>query len=195
MRTLDTKLAKLEIKSLSDDGVFVGMASVYGNRDLQDDIVMPGAFTRWLGGAASRTVPLFYQHDPKMTIGKGEVFGVPGRGLGIRGTLVLEVQAAREAHALLKKGAISGLSIGYNVLAREWDGDVRKLTELELFEVSVVSTPANPAATVSLSTVKRREEALRTDRLTTLRAGMAREQAARAIAQAARDFRRRLGGQ
>jgi len=74
------------------------------------------------------------------------------RGLYVEGKLLVnDVQQARETHALLKAGAISGMSIGYRVVKDETDGKsgVRRLLELKLFEVSVVTFPANEAATIT----------------------------------------------
>jgi uncharacterized protein len=51
--------------------------------------------------------------------------------------LVLEVPEAKSAYALLKKGVIRGLSIGYDTIKSVMDGGVRKLTELKLWEISL----------------------------------------------------------
>jgi HK97 family phage prohead protease len=189
MHTLDSRL---EIKSVGDDGAFLGMAAVYGNVDLQGDVIVPGAFTRWLGGASgTRPIPLLWSHNPATPVGKGEVFDVPGKGLGIKGHLVLDVQLAREARALMKAGAVTGLSIGYDVRDKEWAGSVRKLTALDLWEVSLCSLPANPEARVAVETVKR--AAPRTAGiLSSIRADVERETVARAIRQSAREFRERI---
>jgi hypothetical protein len=73
------------------------------------------------------------------------------RGLFVKGTLNLEVQAAREAYALMKQGAISGLSIGFRSLAESIDKEtgVTHLTRVKLYEVSIVTFPANTEATIS----------------------------------------------
>ena len=66
----------------------------------------------------------------------------------MKGRLLLEVQAAREAHVLLQAGAIDGLSIGYRTLRAEGKGGRRLLHEIELWEVSLVTFPMLPEARV-----------------------------------------------
>ena len=55
--------------------------------------------------------------------------------------------AGREAAALLKEGAVRGLSFGYRVKAAT-EGAPRELTELELVEISLVTMPMQPKARV-----------------------------------------------
>ena len=74
-----------------------------------------------------------------------------GRGLFVKGRLLLEVRAAREAHVLLKAGAIDGLSIGYRTLRAEKAAGQRLLHEIELWEVSLVTFPMLPEARVQTS--------------------------------------------
>jgi phage head maturation protease len=92
---------------------------------------------------------MFWQHDTREPIGSWLDFSEDGKGLFMEGRLNMDVQRAREAHALLKAGDVEGLSIGYEVIKAEPDKDVLRLTELRLFEVSVVSLAANERATVT----------------------------------------------
>jgi len=131
-----------EIKSVSDKGVIVGYASPYGNEDLQGEIVCKGAFDNYLK-SGNNQVPLLWQHDIKEVIGLGLVEDSE-KGLRITAQLNLEVQKAKEAYSLLQQKAINGLSIGHNVVKDEWKKGVRYLKELKLWEVSVVTFPANP---------------------------------------------------
>jgi HK97 family phage prohead protease len=71
-------------------------------------------------------------------------------GLWVKGRLLTEVAQGREAAALLAAGAIDGLSIGYRTVRASKDGNgVRLLSELELWEVSLVTFPMLPSARVS----------------------------------------------
>jgi hypothetical protein len=72
-------------------------------------------------------------------------------GLYAEAALTLETRAAAEAYALLKAGAVSGLSIGYSVPdgGAEYRGGTRLLKQIALHEVSIVSVPMNPAARVT----------------------------------------------
>jgi HK97 family phage prohead protease len=114
-------------------------------------VVQKGAY----GGSLARLaklgsgVKMLWQHDPTRPIGVWDEVREDGRGLWVKGRLLLEVQAAREAHVLLQAGAIDGLSIGYRTLRSEKAaGGQRLLHEIELWEVSLVTFPMLPEARV-----------------------------------------------
>ena len=144
--------AVLDIKGMSEDGVFSGYGSIFGNKDSYGDVVMAGAFGPSLAEHRRKgTKPkMFWQHDPHRPIGSWTDFAEDGKGLWVEGRLNMEVQQAREAYALLKAGDIDGLSIGYVPTKVEPDekAGVLRLKEVRLIEVSVVSHPANDRALV-----------------------------------------------
>ena len=124
---------------------FAGYAAVFDRPDRGGDVVKAGAFARSLkrGGGA---VPLLWQHEPGRPIGRVEYLKEDRRGLRVIGRLSGGA-AGREAAALLKEGAVAGLSFGYRVRAASGDAP-RELTELELVEVSLVTLPMQPKARV-----------------------------------------------
>lgn len=134
-------------------GSFSGYASVFGGApDDVGDVVAPGAFRRSLAEhkAAGTRPLLLWQHDPDQPIGVWTGIVEDGRGLKVSGRLVLETARGREAHALLKAGALDGLSIGYRVRSADRrPGGVRVLRDVELVEISLVSLPAAAAARVT----------------------------------------------
>jgi uncharacterized protein len=144
-----------EIKSLDDEsGEVVGYGSTFGGEpDSYGDIIAPGAYKSSLEAHKSKgTMPkMFWQHDQSQPIGRWLEASEDGKGLLLRGRLNMDVQKGREAHALLKAGDIDGLSIGYRI--QEYTADEKAgtwtLEKLDLFEVSVVSMPANETATVA----------------------------------------------
>jgi HK97 family phage prohead protease len=140
------KTFKFELKDIGDAGTFVGMASVYGNKDLGGDVVEAGAFTKTLNDKNGE-VPILWQHDMREPIGMGKLTD-SADGLQIKGELALESPVAQKAHALLKKGVLKGLSIGYDTIRDEVKDKVRYLKELKLWEVSIVTFPMNELATV-----------------------------------------------
>ena len=124
---------------------FAGYAAVFDRADRGGDVVRGGAFARSLkrqGGA----VPLLWQHEAGRPIGRIEYLKEDRRGLRVIGRLSSGA-AGREAAALLKEGAVSGLSFGYRVRAARGQAP-RELTELELVEVSLVTLPMQPRARV-----------------------------------------------
>ena len=146
---LETKFCGLgDAPALDGDATIAGYASLYGIADQGGDIVQKGAYGRALERlfAKGRTVKMLWQHDPNTPIGVWEAVEEDGTGLHVRGRILTEVQAGREALALLKAGAIDGLSIGYRTIRAEKSGVGRLLHEIELWEVSLVTFPMLPEA-------------------------------------------------
>jgi HK97 family phage prohead protease len=140
----------LEIKAVSEDGTFTGFASIYGVKDLADDIIEPGAFRRTIQEKGAER-PLLWSHDAAEPIGLVALQD-DARGLAVRGTLDLDTEAGRNAYSRLRKGIVRGLSIGYRIArdngAKLING-VRHLVDLDLHEVSLVVMPLNPEAVVT----------------------------------------------
>lgn len=147
MKSYARKAFAFELKSVSEDGTFIGLASTYGNKDLGGDIVDKGAFTKTLSERGAE-VPILWQHDQKVPIGKGTLSDTPS-GLQITGKLSLGTTKGREAYELMKDEVIDGLSIGYDVVKQKHAEGARHLQELKLYEVSVVTFPMNEDAQVS----------------------------------------------
>jgi hypothetical protein len=142
----------LQVKALAADGVFAGYASVFNTLDQQNEIVAPGAFARTLRQAAQqgRTPAMLWMHDPTFPIGLWQGIREDSNGLAVEGRLALRTQKGAEAYELLKMGALTGLSIGYRVVSSRIDASrkARILTDVDLFEISLVTFPANEAARV-----------------------------------------------
>lgn len=142
-----------EIKAVSDDGTIEGYGSVFGVRDNYDDVVAAGAFATSLNAhKADGTMPaMLWQHDANEPIGVWTEMVEDAKGLRIKGQLALDTTRGKEAHALLKLRALNGLSIGF--ISKQWaydrETDVRTLTEIDLWEVSLVTFPANEKARVT----------------------------------------------
>jgi HK97 family phage prohead protease len=136
----------LKIKAVDDAGKFTGIGAVYNNVDLGGDKILPGAFSRTLAG--SKQFPLLWQHNPSDPIGSVKVSDTP-QGLMVEGQLMLSDATALKAYQFLKAGIIKGLSIGYDTVQAAFNGDVRELKELKLWELSVVTFPMNEEAMVT----------------------------------------------
>jgi len=154
--------ATLQVKAASDkpaDGIvgsFSGYASVFGVTDFGGDVVMPGAFTAALAKAAAngRMPAMLWQHDQEEPIGVWRVMREDEKGLYVEGDIA-DTDEGRNAYALLKVGALSGMSIGYCIpdgcceLVKAPDGTtVFQITSVDLWEVSLVTFPMNDAARV-----------------------------------------------
>lgn len=147
----DTLDFGLEVKALTDEGTFEGYASIFGNVDKGGDKVVPGAFVESLAEArrTGRKIKMLREHDPREPIGIWEDMAEDAKGLWGKGRLILDVPKARETHALLKAGAVDGLSIGYRTKDYEPDGNVRLLKKVDLWEVSIVTFPMNDRSKVT----------------------------------------------
>ncbi len=120
---------------------FEGYASLFGVPDSGGDVVAPGAFAASLRRRPPDKVRMLYQHATAEPLGVWEEIAEDSRGLKVRGRLVLDVSRAREVRALFAEGALNGLSIGFRTLRAKKAGGYRLLTEIELWEISVVTFP------------------------------------------------------
>ncbi|WP_406871614.1 HK97 family phage prohead protease [Aminobacter sp. P9b] len=157
---MKTKDFALQVKDLSEDGTFEGYGSIFGNVDSYGEKVMPGAFVESLAKhkREGSSVLMLWQHNPHEPIGVWEDLAEDGKGLWGKGRLILEVQKAREVHALMKNKAIGGLSIGYREIDTDQDGIVRLLVKLDLREISPVTFPANRRARIESVKSERMDE-------------------------------------
>jgi HK97 family phage prohead protease len=133
---------------LHADGTIEGYASLFGAVDQARDMVMPGAFRDTLQARGLRKIPMLFQHEP---VGIWLELVEDFRGLRARGRLIPDVRRARELLALLREGAIDGLSIGYRTVRGviEPRSRVRKLYQLDLWEISIVTFPLLDGARVA----------------------------------------------
>ena len=157
MQGLETKFARFDEAGLTvtKGREIEGYASLFGACDQGGDIVVPGAYAASLTRLADdgRRVKMLWQHDPAEPIGIWDEVREDAQGLYVKGRLLKEVARAREAAALIEAGAIDGLSIGYKTVRAAKDGQGRRLlSEVELWEVSLVTFPMLPEARVSAAT-------------------------------------------
>ncbi len=141
----------LQIKSLSEEGRFAGYASVFEVVDNQKDIIARGAFAKTLRERKGN-IKLLWQHQMDEPIGIIERLFEDDRGLYVEGRLLLSVARAREAYDLIKAGALEGMSIGYTPVAYDFEprSGVRRIHEVSLWEISLVTFPANAAAGITV---------------------------------------------
>ncbi|MEL6754174.1 MAG: HK97 family phage prohead protease [Pseudomonadota bacterium] len=176
---LETKFARFgEAVAVQDGHVVEGYASHFGACDQGGDVVVKGAYAASLRtiSAEGRRVKMLWQHDPSQPIGVWDEVREDDTGLWVKGRLLPEVAKGREAAELIAAGAIDGLSIGYRtVKAAKNDKGQRVLTELELWEVSLVTFPMLPSARVAA-----KSEDIPSETDTTLRDMAAALRAARA---------------
>lgn len=148
-RPLLRKSIRVGLAQLGPDQ-FEGYASLFNVRDGAGDHVAPGAFAASLRRNGAGQVRMLYQHFSHSPIGVWEEIAEDSRGLYVRGRLTSDVEQARDVAALLRDGALNGLSIGFRTRrAKRVAGAGRVLQEVELWEISVVTFPLLAGSTVT----------------------------------------------
>ncbi|TCT12660.1 prohead peptidase [Tepidamorphus gemmatus] len=166
---------RLEFKAalgVDDTGTITGIAWPFGTPDRVGDVIDPGAFA-----TAATPIPMLFAHDPAQPVGVWDSAIESAEGLTVKGRLLIDdVARAREVRALVREGAVTGLSIGFVTRkAAPRRGGGRTISALDLLEISIVSVPSHPRARVtgakSASTaiavaeaIHRAASALRTER-------------------------------
>lgn len=156
---VDLKFAK------NDTGAFSGYASVFGGVDSYRDTIMPGAYKsviERIQAGAARMPKMFINHKSyELPVGKWLSMEEDEKGLFMFGELTPGMEYAKTVKAAMQHGTIDGLSIGYDLnrddveMVEKDDGVVRIIKNVsELYEISIVTYPADDAARVDLSSVK-----------------------------------------
>ena len=131
-----------------------GYASLFWTRDLNDDVTAAGAFAESLAATGARGVRMLCQHDGDHPVGVWDELVEDGRGLFVRGRIIEATPQGRMCAALVRAGAMDGLSICFRASRARPDesGRLRVLTQVELWEVSVVTFPMLPGARITAVT-------------------------------------------
>lgn len=153
------KIVPFELTKVDSEGrTFEGYASTFRSPaddqpDHTGDMVMPGAFKRTLAERGHK-IRMLWQHDPGQPIGRFTELREDKAGLFVRG-VISDTRLGRDVLSLLKDRAIDSMSIGYDIATNgaDWgkgkDGKpVRLLKEVRLWEVSLVTFPADEQAKV-----------------------------------------------
>jgi uncharacterized protein len=147
----ELKFTRLDLKRVEPDGTFAGYASLFDTEDLGHDVIAPGAFRDSLARRGAARIKMLFQHDPAEPIGVWTSLKEDARGLYAKGRLMPEVARAREVLALMRAGALDGLSIGFRAVQSRRDArtGIRRLLKVDLWEISVVTFPLLPEARVA----------------------------------------------
>lgn len=141
----------IEVKGVTEAGLFEGYASTFGDRDLGGDVVVAGAFAKSIKARGIRGIKMLADHDRTKRIGVWTDIAEDEKGLYVKGRLLLEKQDGRDAYIDLKEGALDAMSIGFVTKLDSYDGrrKARMLKEVDLREVSLVPFPMNENSRVS----------------------------------------------
>nr|WP_196107496.1 MULTISPECIES: HK97 family phage prohead protease [unclassified Ochrobactrum] len=130
----------------TDDGAIQATAWKFSTPDRIGDWIVPGAFK-----SAKMPIPMLFGHDMNDPIGTWDIAEEKGDGLLLQGKLLVDdVSRAREVRALVKSGAVRGVSIGFITKSSSpRTGGGRTIKSLELLEASLVTIPMHPGAKVT----------------------------------------------
>jgi HK97 family phage prohead protease len=136
-----------------DDGSFEGYASVFGNKDLGNDVIKKGAFADSIKYKKPKQIKLLYQHKTDEPIGVIDSLEEDSRGLKIKGRLAMGTQKGKEVFELMKMGALDSMSIGYRLSPDDYKYNdklkKRTISRVDLMEISMVTFPMNPKAKIT----------------------------------------------
>jgi len=143
----------LELKAVEgEEGVIEGYGAYLGNQDRVGDVIEKGAFRKAIQkhNSGAMSVKMLYQHDYRKPIGVWNQMREDEKGLFVKGKIITGSHDGANAYALAKGGAIDGLSIGFVPLKWRIDSksQVRTIEEIELYEISLVTFPANEKARI-----------------------------------------------
>lgn len=137
---------RIEIKAalaVSDAGEITGTAWPFGSADRVGDVIEKGAF------APVDRLPMLFAHDQSQVVGVRDEITETDTGLTVKGRLLIEeVERAREVRAMIRAGAVTGLSIGFVTKNASRNAKGRTIRALDLHEISVVAVPAHPGAQI-----------------------------------------------
>lgn len=161
---LEYKQVPFEKEDIQENGIFKGYGSTFlGKPDSYGDIIAHGAFAESIikKGRGGMGISMLFQHMSDRIPGAWKAISEDSRGLKVEGQLALKTQLGQESYELLKLDALKGLSIGFD-LPRLKDGKVdpktyeideksntRLLKKINLWEISLVTFPANTRARVT----------------------------------------------
>jgi HK97 family phage prohead protease len=141
--------SRFELKQLDDAGRIEGVAAAFGNIDHGGDKMLAGSVTKTLAARGTRPLPMLLHHDMKRPIGAWKEWSETADGLYVKGSITLGTRDGSEAHALVRDGALTGISIGYVPQRKGYEGNARVLAEVDLHEASLVTVPMNDRARVT----------------------------------------------
>lgn len=145
---------KMKDQTVQEGGFFSGYLAVFDNVDSHGDVIRKGAFLKTIADwqEKGKYPAIFWDHNPSEPIGIFTLMQEDEKGLYVEGKLLnADVPRAQATYALMKVGAIDGMSIGYITkrFKRDPSTNIRELLELELIEGSIVAFPSNPQTLVS----------------------------------------------
>jgi hypothetical protein len=149
-------------------GILKGYASTFGNIDLGDDLVEHGAFLKTIDRCqkGGDKIPMCFQHSIMHIIGGFDPAKMyeDDKGLHVEGEIYKKTSMGSDVYELAKRGVLNKMSIGFTVSDANYDAEdgktIRKLKDINLYEISMVSHPMNPHARITDIKADKNEECI-----------------------------------
>ena len=152
MQTINKSIPlQLQTKADAPSGTISAYLTTFGNSDVVDDIMAKGSLDKFIAkfNPSAKKLPMFYEHDHTSIIGEWTNLKSDEHGVVGEGTLYTETTKGSDVYKLMKRGAVSSVSIGFKSSDFEKNDDGgRTFNEIELVETSVVLNPANDQAQI-----------------------------------------------
>ena len=148
---------EMEVKEIGEDTIIISGYANTTSKDRVGDVIKEEAWTKGgLDNYLKNPIVLAY-HDPAQPIGEVVDYGVNNKGLHV----IAEIsKAAGNVYELIKANVLKAFSVGFVVKDADYDTetDIFVIKDLELYELSVVSIPANADSIFSVAKSFENEE-------------------------------------
>lgn len=142
---------KVDASTLDDYYIVEGYASTFGNVDSYGDVIKPGAFAKTISEKLPKgKIKVLWEHfDPfaKCTEARED-----STGLWTKTLVPKALEAAKDRMVLVTEGVVDSFSIGFTIPKGKatWDDEfeTRYIHEINLYEYSFVTFPANELAAI-----------------------------------------------
>jgi len=170
MGEMPKKLAFVKTRGAGGGMKFKGYAARYSSQsnDLGGfrEVLAPGAFDKVLSRRSKPDVVLTYNHNPDLLLARTSsgTLSLASDEKGLRFSAdAPDTQLAKDLSTLIRRGDLTGASFAFTVSpsAESWTTDergqaIRTIREVqELYDVSIVATPAYSAASVGVRALER----------------------------------------
>ena len=142
---------QIEAKADAPTGSISAYLTTFGNSDVVNDIMAKGSLDSYIAkfNPSAKKLPMFYEHDHTSIIGEWTGLKADEHGVVGEGVLYTETTKGSDVYKLMKRDAVSSVSIGFRSTDFEKNDDGgRTFNEIQLVETSVVLNPANDQAQI-----------------------------------------------
>lgn len=141
------QINNIEYKKENDQFIISGYASIFDVKDHDNDILEFGSFQNSIANISK--IKFLWQHEQKSPIGTIDKLYEDKKGLFLKASINSKIPQGLQAINLVKTGLIDGLSVGFTINKSHYSNEnVRIISDATLWEISLVTFPANEGAKI-----------------------------------------------